>query len=248
MQNQAKNRLRTNAPINSKLDKRLIAYVAVAGAAGAGLLATPAQAKVVYTAANSQTTFGTIPVDLNNDGIVDFTLSIQGGFFHSEWTFVKPAVTGNAVLVGAKGGPQAGFFGLPVGPGEKFVSNTFYSYGLQMADAGMYGGSSWFLGNFANATNRYIGLKFSINGATHYGWARVNLSNYLKGGALQLTGYAYETTPQTNIVEGHISGPEKASNTPAAVLEPTAQPASLGLLAHGAHGLAIWRRETEDVG
>jgi len=243
MQDRAKktNQPRAVAPVNSKLDKALVAYVAVAGAA---LFTSSAQAKVVYTPANSQTSFGSIPIDVNNDGVVDFTISVQSGFFHSEWAFVKPAA-GNAVLVAAKGGPAAGFFGLPVGPGEKFLSNTFYSYGLRMADAGMYGGSSWFNGNFANANNRYIGLKFVINGTTHYGWARVNLSNYLQGGSLQLTGYAYETTPQTNLVEGHVSGPEKASNNPASVLAPATQPASLGLLARGADALAIWRRDEE---
>jgi hypothetical protein len=236
------NQPRAAAPVSSKLDKALVAYMAVAGAA---MFSTSAQAKVVYTPANSQTSFGSIPIDLNNDGVVDFTISIQSGFFHSEWAFVKPQVAGNAVLAAAKGGVAAGFLGVPVGPGEKFLTNTFYSYGMRMADAGMYGGSSWFNGPFANATNRYIGMKFLINGTVHYGWARVNLSNYLKGGTLQLTGYAYETTPQTNIVEGHVSGPEKASNEPAALLTPTTQPANLGLLARGADGIAIWRRDSE---
>ena len=236
------NQPRATASVNSKLDKALVAYMAAAAAA---MFSTSAQAKVVYTPANSQTSFGSIPIDLNNDGVVDFTISIQGGFFHSEWAFVKPQVTGNAVLAAAQGGVAAGFFGVPVGPGEKFLTNTFYSYGMRMADAGMYGGSSWFFGPFANATNRYIGMKFVINGTVHYGWARVNLSNYLEGGSLQLTGYAYETTPQTNIIEGHVSGPEKASNDPAALLSPKTQPANLGLLARGADGIAIWRRDSE---
>jgi hypothetical protein len=216
-------------------------------AAAAAMFTTSAQAKVIYTPANSQTSFGSIPIDLNNDGVVDFTISIVGGSFHSELTVVKPQVAGNAVLAAAKGGVAAGFFGVAVGPGEKFLSNSFYSSGrgLPMAVAGMYDGSSWFNGAFANATNRYLGMKFLINGTVHYGWARVNVTNYLKGGALQLTGYAYETTPQTNIVEGHISGPEKASKEPASLLTPTTQPANLGLLARGADGIAIWRRESE---
>jgi|GEM_PF-6472013 hypothetical protein len=188
----------TTAPVNSKLDKALVAYMAAAAAA---MFTASAQAKVVYTPANSQTSFGSIPIDLNNDGVVNFTISILGGSFHSELTVVKPQVAGNAVLAAAKGGVAAGFFGVAVGRGEKFLSHSFYSSGrgLPMAVAGMYDGSSWFNGAFANATNRYIGMKFLINGTVHYGWARVNLSNYLKGGALQVTGYAYETTPQTNI-------------------------------------------------
>lgn len=235
---------RATASVNSKLDKALVAYMAAAAAA---MLTTSTQAKVIYTPANSQTSFGSIPIDLNNDGVVDFTISIVGGSFHSELTVVKPQVAGNALLEAAKGGVAAGFFGVAVGPGEKFLSNSFYSSGrgLPMAVAGMYGGSSWFNGPFANATNRYLGMKFQINGTVHFGWARVNVTNYLKGGALQLTGYAYETTPQTNIVEGHISGPEKASNEPASLLTPVARPANLGLLARGADGIAFWRRESE---
>lgn len=71
MQDQAKklNRPRATAPVNSKLDKALVAYMAAAAAA---MFTTSAQAKVVYTPANSSTTFGSIPIDLNNDGVVDF--------------------------------------------------------------------------------------------------------------------------------------------------------------------------------
>lgn len=108
MQDQAKklNRPRATAPVNSKLDKALVAYMAAAAAA---MFTTSAQAKVVYTPANSSTTFGSIPIDLNNDGVVDFTISVIGGSFHSELTVVKPQVAGNAVLAAAKGGVAAGF-------------------------------------------------------------------------------------------------------------------------------------------
>src|SRR5258708_14815325 len=126
-----------------------------AGAGGIGMLSTSAQAKIVYTPANAVTSYGTIPVDLNNDGVVDFTISVQGGFFHSEWTFVKPQVTGNAVLAAAGGGVAAGFFGVPVGPGEKILSHTFYSYGMWMADAGIYIGSSSVIGPFGNISERF---------------------------------------------------------------------------------------------
>src|SRR5258708_37393757 len=101
--------------------------MAIAGAAGIGMLSTTAQAKIVYTPANAVTSYGTIPVDLNNDGVVDFTISVQGGFFHSEWTFVKPQVTGNAVLAAAGGGVAAGFFGGSVWPRAKILSNNLYS-------------------------------------------------------------------------------------------------------------------------
>src|SRR5258708_15135908 len=106
-----------------------------AGAGGIGMLSTSAQAKIVYTPANAVTSYGTIPVDLNNDGVVDFTISVQGGFFHSEWTFVKPQVTGNAVLAAAGGGVAAGVFGVPVCPREKILSHNLSNHGMRMGDA-----------------------------------------------------------------------------------------------------------------
>jgi hypothetical protein len=62
-----------------------------------------------------------------------------------------------------------------------------------------------------------------------------------------LTGYAYETIPNKPIVTGKTKGPDEDSR-----LEPpssvtltaaTSKPATLGMLAMGARGLSIWRRE-----
>jgi len=67
-----------------------------------------------------------------------------------------------------------------------------------------------------------------------------------KTAAPLITGYAYETTPNTSIKDGTISGPEKVGSlAPAEMLAPNPQPASLGLLARGSDGIAIWRREEE---
>ena len=56
-------------------------------------------------------------------------------------------------------------------------------------------GSQFHSGEWAYATNRNLGLKFSIQGETHHGWAR--LSVYVVKGRpyvrSTLTGYAYET-------------------------------------------------------
>ncbi len=162
---------------------------------------------------------------------------------------VAPLVGGNSIRSGSHGEAAAGFFGVPVGPGEKFRSGSggTYGWGVFMAAAFEYSVTS-FGGPWANAVNRYLGLKFVIAGQTHYGWARLSVGDWLGGGKVVLTGYAYETTPNTNIIEGHISGPEKASNfAPADALAAPAQPLTLGMLARGADGLSIWRREDESA-
>lgn len=102
------NQSRVTARIGSKLEKNLVAYMAAAGAAGVSLLAAqPVEAKVVYTATNTAVGNGT-PIDLNNDGIADFTLG-----FHvldkSIILTVDPIAKGNGVLCAADGGAAAGF-------------------------------------------------------------------------------------------------------------------------------------------
>jgi hypothetical protein len=56
--------------------------------------------------------------------------------------------------------------------------------------------------------------------------------------------HAYETVPNEAIIAGQTKGPEEGESRPASATRdaPTA-PVSLGLLAMGAPGLSIWRRE-----
>ena len=221
---------RTPSPLNRKLDRRLAAYAAVASAAGIGMVSAPqaAEGEVVYTPANvSFQDTGKVMIDLNNDGIPDFeVVRRQCGSSHSNCIDLNPLVTGNGFRPGGAIASEvaAGFFGVPVGPGEKFLTGDGNpSYGNVMIAAGAYGPYSWSNGPWAHTTNRYLGLRFMINGQTHYGWARLSI-NDLHGPSV-LTGYAYETTPNTKIIEGELHG-AAASN---------AQPGSLGTLALGAN-------------
>lgn len=233
---------RTKTAIHPKLEKNLAAYFAAAGAAGVGVLALaqPAQAKVVYTATNTVVNAPTA-IDLNHDGIADFSLGFAAGIGHSFWLEATPQVAGDAIR-GTNGAAAAGFLGVPVGPGAKFTTNSYYGHGVFMAGFFQYSFSSFF-GPFANATNRYLGFKFLINGQVHYGWARMTVTNALRN--VVITGYAYETTPNSKIIEGHISDGTADNLAPAVPL--TAQPPTLGMLARGADALALWRREEESA-
>lgn len=234
--------VRPVALANPKLECHLATYIAAAAAAGVGMLSLtqPAEAKVVYTPANTTVTNGTT-IDLNHDGIADFSFVFWAPAFHSMYLDVMPLVNGNAVRGVGNRSAACGFLGVPVGPGEAFRTNSGSGHGAFMA-AFVEFSSAVSFGPWADVTNRYLGFKFLINGQTHYGWARVSISKYLQ--SVQLTGYAYETTPNKTIIEGHISGPEKADAVaPSNLLTPGSQPATLGMLARGADGLAIWRRE-----
>lgn len=234
------NSQRPASPVNSKLSKSLAAYVAAASAAGVGALALTqvAEAKVVYTATNVVLTTP-LAIDLNHDGITDFTLNFGAGYEHSFFLDITPKVTGNAVR--GTGSAACGFFGVPVGAGENFTAeNSYFGNGVRMAGFFGYGISTSF-GPWANKTNRYLGFKFLINGQVHFGWARVTVTNELRN--VVLTGYAYETEANTAIIEGHTSGPSVSAVAPTALLAPAPRPSSLGLLARGADGLSMWRRQ-----
>jgi hypothetical protein len=60
-----------------------------------------------------------------------------------------------------------------------------------------------------------------------------------------LTGYAYETIANKPIIAGKTKGPDKTDmRQPDATLTvPAGEPVGVGLLAMGAPGLSIWRRE-----
>jgi hypothetical protein len=96
--------------------------------------------------------------------------------------------------------------------------------------------STKFNGPWANSgkgiRNHYLGLKFLINGKTHFGWARFNVvpghSGYM---TCTLTGYAYETIPNKPIITGKTKGPDVV----------TLQRATLGHLATGASAIPAWR-------
>ena len=226
-----------------RLDKHLTAYVTAATATGVTLMAaaSPAAAEIVYT--RTHVTIGAVStygLDVNHDGVTDFNIAWCGPTCvsgHSSVLFVAPKVTGNQVL--AQGEAAALAARAPIGPGQNFTTGSFYG-GLQMADAGGYSSHTWFFGNWANATNKYLGLKFLIDGQVHYGWARLTV---LSRDAV-LTGYAYETIPNRGIPAGLQSG-AKAEGTfhPVELNRAVPPPATLGMLARGADALALWRRE-----
>jgi hypothetical protein len=234
-------RFRQKVRINAKLDKNLAAYMAAAGAAGVSLLAAqPAEAKIVYTAANTRfTQYGKIPLDLNHDGINDF--------FFSHWSYDQVAhlsvvheAASNGVIDNG-GGAIALPSGAQIGPGRVFKGVG------SMVTSGSVSNISFAGGPWKDKQNRYLGLKFSINGEMHYGWARLTVKTGRQPAEI-LTGYAYETVPNRPIIMGQTSGTDTASAVmPEAMLAPSDRSATLGMLAQGSDSLAAWRREEEVI-
>jgi hypothetical protein len=131
--------------------------------------------------------------------------------------------------------------GMRVGKNSAFRN---YSSGLYMAIV-TTGNSN---GPWIGKTQAYLGLRFSIRGRIHYGWARLKVTTQRHGSPMIkaiLTGYAYETIPNKPIIAGKTKGSDEIGiEEPNATLTmPTRHPASLGALALGSPALSVWRRE-----
>jgi hypothetical protein len=169
--------------------------------AGVGLLALawPAGAEVVYTPTN--VTIGpnsSYNVDLNNDGIIDFTISASvqfSGVCESDGGFIKYYTTSvdetPASGNGAMGAPPTALrLGDQIGPSQPFYGGTgtlrsYYKNPSKCAPSAT--------GNWVTHSIHYLGLALQINGETFYGWAKLEVDVDPFTASATLLGYAYET-------------------------------------------------------
>lgn len=238
---------RAASPLSSALHKNLNTYALGATAAGVALLAAtkPANAEVVFTPTNGRIVNGErLNLDLNHDGVVDFALIND---LHQSTTpfgddlSIKPTAPGNAVWGGKSN--RVYYFAAALPAGIAINSNApFQARQLNLAFASLTAFTFVSGGPWKSARNRYLGLKFLINGEVHFGWARLTvLANKHKEEVVAtLTGYAYETVANTPIIAGQTSG--KATAAPVESTPPT-ELTMLGFLALGCPGLSAWRRE-----
>ncbi len=259
-------RPRKPASLSQSLNRHLSVYALAAGAAEVGVLALgqPAEAKIVYTPTHVK--FGpnaTIQIDINHDGIVDYQLrAYDSTQSERAGLFLEPAPKNDVYgFANRMAYASALTHGVSVGPTGQFIRKNFVlmAFGVE---SGTHSNSA-FIGHWAGepgdrtVKNHYLGFRFRIKGQIHYGWARLTVTSalYPTGIISTLTGYAYETIPGKSIKAGQtfdILPPTPDSVSPddpgpgASLTNPipdNSQPASLGLLALGAPGLAIWRRE-----
>jgi hypothetical protein len=230
--------------LGHRLDRKLLAYAAAATAARVGLmaLAQPSQAEIVYTKTHVTVKYGgSIAIDLNNDGITDFTVSSSNGtcsdspFCKLHFLKVSPNKSNSVWMDGGNLWAYALPLGAKVERGDNFAPYALMDK-CKATQTSAYTSGSW-----TDVKNRYLGLAFSIDGKTHYGWARLSTTIASDCRAsITLTGYAYQTTPGTPIRTGS-RGKDDASEAERA--EPT-----LGILALGGIGLVAWRRDEETDG
>lgn len=228
---------RQPAKLSESLQRRLDKYALAASAVGGVslLLASPVEAKVVFTETHQVIRYGHwVNLDLNHDGINDFIIGVDYHLLRTTAVlaayYAIVGVSTNTIR-SYKGLANAYPRGIRVGPKKNRSVRTpgGGSIGVPMEWAGS--GSSG--GNWLNVKNRYLGLSFVIKGKIHYGWARLNAyvtpSHDVRG---VLTGYAYETIPGKAIITGKTKGPIEF-DPDTSTTNPTPE-LTLGALAQGA--------------
>jgi hypothetical protein len=238
--------------LSDSVHHQLNMYSLAASAAGVSLLALvePCEARIVYTPAHIRIGVNeSYKLDLNHDGVTDFTIlnTTNMGDSTAFFTLFEKPGKGNAVEARYS---HNGFIRLAkaLTRGARIQAGNSFNHKSALMASVFYGPSNPVsYGSWLNVSGRYLGLRFKVNGETHYGWARLSVSARVQRVPLTavLTGYAYETIPNKAIIAGQtkeqvdssVGQPDAAS--PAAPTEP----ASLGALAVGAPALSIWRRE-----
>jgi len=183
----------------------------------ASAFSQPLSAEVVYhSAAILVPVSGYYNIDLDQDGITDFTLrsALLQDFCQSGdgyvWSLTVTPAVGKAIetAAGRSGSDNASALaqGVPVSSAQNFYASTAMMAELAWGSCGIVTTGQWL-----NVSSRYLGLKFlGPDQQTHYGWANVSSVAYVdQDGHLQsktiLLGFAYETGPNQQIFTGQIS-------------------------------------------
>lgn len=243
--------------LSNDLNRKAGLYSLAAAAAGVSLLALaqPAAAEVVVTKKTIHIPVAPrsmpepVRISMANNGVDNFSFILSSaGVRELLVGGLNPGQNGshNQIIAGGdfygkalalERGAKVG----PAGPSSYFSSFFPLVEGTNTSNGKFYSRGYW----GGNRKNSYLGVRFLINGQTHYGWIRLTVTTNVKSGAPSLeatiTGYAYETVANKPIKAGtaamataEIQGPQKMKHQTGP---------SLGMLAAGAEGLTVWRRE-----
>ena len=182
---------------------KLAQYTAVAGAVVAG---GAVNAQVTYTDVNPDVVADSLNpymLDFNNDQIPDLALAVQHlegatssftyvGAFAYAYPMAGQIVTGDTASTSAS--PLD--CGVPVSVASIFGSGSYGNLGY----AAMINGTIPFTSQgtpFLGATDKSLGVKFTVGANTHYGW--VKLSVAADASTITISEYGFNATPDAAV-------------------------------------------------
>ena len=248
---------------STETSEHLRLYSLAAAAAGVTVLslAQPAEGEIIITNKTIPIHSGTpVMLDLNGDGINDFKFTLSNYTYKiaSNNLLYVQGLTPGAANIGKGLAASAMVRSANIGPGEPFIHSDYNVFielsRLCTQNCGQKGGYSFnqsLYGNWAGGhPNRFIGLKFKINGKVHYGWVRMTVTVKQKGTgkgpkgsfSATITEYGYESVANKSCGAGSPGTAVAGDQEYESKIAP-----SLGMLALGADGMALWRREETAV-
>ena len=202
-------------------EHRLLIYMLAAGATLAW--SAPTQAEVVFTSSNAFLKgVGKFDIDIDHDGSADFSLSIKMIHYSTHSLELALLAYGNrpSHQIVARAANA-----LPLEKKTRIAAGRTFRAFTAMETA-VYGGL------WADVTNRFLGVRFLINGEVHYGWIGFSAVRDFPMSA-RLAGWAYEAVPGKEILAGDTGSSESGA---------TFEPTSLEILAAG-HSAIDQRRK-----
>lgn len=183
-------------------------------------LASNTDAQVVYTDVNPDSLVSSqYELDLNNDGTPEFRIekTTDGGIDIVQLTGLSNQDSIAGYYVG---------FPTELPYPHALSSSVIIGSQTNLVAGGVMGGNHPLImedAEWPELINRYLGLKFSINGEPHYGWAKIKIStDYV---AFTISEYAYNATAGEEINSG-VTSIEDPSTTLRMTLEAYPNPVS----------------------
>ncbi|MCS6917019.1 MAG: hypothetical protein RMK52_02175 [Chitinophagales bacterium] len=206
----------------NKSSRRLSRALGQYSAVAAAFLSAPAAAQVIYHDIDPDIVLNigqSAALDLNNDGITDFRFKVTT--YGTGWYFAglapqPPLLTNPNAFAGytLDLGATPSIYAFPIQLDYGVVIDQNLPW-IQLADMAWVSSSTTYyfyagmvsnyysniLGQWSNAVDKYLALRFSVNGINmHYAWVRCDVN--ATGTQLVVKDFAYNASPDLPIVSG----------------------------------------------
>ncbi len=163
---------------------------------------------------NSPSVLVGVDFDIDGNGTFDLNLAWGGILVNSIFAWdadARSATPGSASILESSSGIAKKFSaGEGIGPGVTPSSSEFAVAGSEEFMSGETTGEFW--DHNGTGLRGFLGFSFLVFGATHYGWADIELDlEDTESGTMILHGHAYETLADTAILAGTPAVPVPAA-------------------------------------